>query len=133
MVKIVVLSGPMDGQEFRTGESLITLGKDEHNNISLSLDPQISQDHARITFEAGRYWLEDLQSANGTFIDGQRIKFKVTLNPVNTFRMGRTLLRLSHLSKAAEDRIICKCGVKNTLSEKWCKNCGRELKSLIKS
>jgi pSer/pThr/pTyr-binding forkhead associated (FHA) protein len=132
MIKIAVLSGPMDGDEFRTDKQVITLGRGPGHDVSLNLDPQVSQDHARITFEDGRYWLEDTGSTNGTFVGDQRITFKTDLDPDTVFRMGRTFLKIKVLYSEDEDQVVCKCGVKNVVSDKWCKNCGRELKTLIR-
>ena len=129
MIKIVVLSGPMDGFEFRTDKSEITLGKDSQHIVALPLDPQVSQNHARITREGDEYWVEDTGSSNGTFVENQRVESKVVLPPETIFKMGRTALKLKVIQSPEDDTVVCKCGVKNSVFDKWCKNCGRELLS----
>jgi len=53
------------------GQSL-TLGRDAGVDLR-SDNPTISRRHARIRFEGGAWWLEDLDSSRGTFVDGRRI------------------------------------------------------------
>ncbi len=39
-------------------------------------DPGVSRRHVRVYFESDRYWVEDLGSANGTFVQGERVTRK---------------------------------------------------------
>ena len=65
------------------GQSL-TLGRDPEADLR-SDNPTISRHHARIRFEAGEWWLEDLGSSRGTFADGRKItKQKLTGSMVFT-------------------------------------------------
>jgi hypothetical protein len=41
------------------------------------------------------------------------------------------MLKLVILHSEDADQIVCKCGVKNVFADKWCKNCGRELRALV--
>ncbi|MBV8335314.1 MAG: FHA domain-containing protein, partial [Alphaproteobacteria bacterium] len=43
-------------------------------DIDLNPDLRVSRPHARISFADGEYWIEDLNSANGTAVDGKPIK-----------------------------------------------------------
>ncbi len=68
----------------------------------LGEDPEISRRHARISRGAdGRLTIEDLSSANGTFVNGQRIGAPRTLDIGDAVRMGRTVLKVTD-SPAAE-------------------------------
>jgi hypothetical protein len=49
------------------------IGRDESGELQLD-DPLISRRHAEVRFEHGRWWLVDLQSRNGTRLDGQLIE-----------------------------------------------------------
>jgi len=49
----------------------------------------ISARHARMGYENGQFWIEDLGSTNGTFVDGQQISGRVNLSPGATIVMGR--------------------------------------------
>ena len=50
----------------------LTIGRDSINEIVIN-DAEISRRHARLTFQGGKYVLEDLGSTNGTFVNGQRL------------------------------------------------------------
>lgn len=67
-------------------EDEVSIGRGTQNHIVLK-DPYISKDHAKITIDESEFFLEDLNSANGTLVndtkvldviklkDGDRIKF----------------------------------------------------------
>jgi len=50
----------------------LTVGRDPKNDIVLD-DRRISRRHAEVRLRLGRYTLYDLQSTNGTFVNGRRI------------------------------------------------------------
>lgn len=56
-------------------------------------DPRVSRRHARLWFEDGRYWVEDLASRNGTLLNGGAIA-RCPLEPGDTLRLGDTELVL---------------------------------------
>jgi len=51
----------------------VTIGRTPDNMIRLE-HPSVSKHHAKIIYQNGRYWLQDLQSTNGTEINGKRIR-----------------------------------------------------------
>ncbi|MCX6566221.1 MAG: FHA domain-containing protein [Candidatus Aminicenantes bacterium] len=57
-------------------------------------DEMVSGRHARLTLDGDGIWIEDLNSANGTWVDGKRIKEKTLLDPSSIIRLGRTMLHL---------------------------------------
>jgi predicted component of type VI protein secretion system len=65
----------------------MTLGREAINDIPLA-DPEVSRRHARITYQEGRYVLEDLGSTNGTFINGRRIANPTFLNEGDIIDVG---------------------------------------------
>lgn len=70
-----------------------TLGRDPGNDIILR-DPKVSRHHAEIVFERGFFVLHDLSSANGTFVNGKRIRV-APLTHGARLRMGNTYGRFS--------------------------------------
>ena len=73
MWAIKFLSGPKAGQEILLQKGLVTLGKSSSCQIQI-LASQISKKHAQITVTDRGVLLEDLDSRNGTFIDGVQIQ-----------------------------------------------------------
>lgn len=70
-----------------------TLGRDPGNDIILR-DPKVSRHHAEIVFERGFFVLKDLVSANGTYVNGKRVRV-APLTHGARLRMGNTYGRFS--------------------------------------
>lgn len=97
------MSGPLDGEVLQVpaGAALsqgVTFGRQPPSTILLSDDPEVSRLHARLSLRDGGWWLEDLRSANGTFVGefahSVRISAAVRLPYGQIFRVGRTRFRL---------------------------------------
>ena len=71
--KLVVLKGAQRGQEFVLTGEVIRVGKAPENDIVLSEDT-VSRYHFEIIRDTRGYLIRDLQSTNGTFLDGAEIK-----------------------------------------------------------
>ena len=65
-----------------------TLGRDPGNDIILR-DPKVSRHHAEIVFERGFLVVHDLASANGTFINGKRVRIAPLTNG-SQLRLGNS-------------------------------------------
>src|SRR5438067_6207921 len=59
-------------REVKLGADPISVGRDPKNDIVLD-DRRVSRRHAEVRLRLGRYTLYDLQSTNGTFVNGRRI------------------------------------------------------------
>ncbi len=70
--RLVVRQGPVPGQIFELNKSEITVGRDITNDFVIN-DAEVSRKHAKLTLVGDRYQVEDLNSTNGTFVDGQRL------------------------------------------------------------
>jgi pSer/pThr/pTyr-binding forkhead associated (FHA) protein len=70
--QLIMRSGPTPGAAFTLEGDQITIGRDSTNEIVIN-DAEVSRRHARLTFQGGKYVLEDLGSTNGTFVNGQRL------------------------------------------------------------
>lgn len=53
-------------------KTVITIGRDAGNDLILD-DDTVSSRHARLFYQQKQWWLEDQQSTNGTFLNGQAI------------------------------------------------------------
>jgi pSer/pThr/pTyr-binding forkhead associated (FHA) protein len=93
MYILEVLSGPLDGKTWPfDGE--ITIGRDDAVAAAcITLDRYISRRHARIREDGERLLLADLESRNGTRLDGEPVT-ESPLIPGDRFVVGRTLLRV---------------------------------------
>lgn len=64
-----------------------TIGRSQDNALVIS-DPTISRQHARIRLEKDQFLLFDLGSANGTFVNGQKVEGPATLADGDVVRFG---------------------------------------------
>jgi len=60
------------GSTFQVAKSGATIGRGPESTIQLA-DLSVSRKHARITYKQGAYWLSDLGSMGGTWIDGTKL------------------------------------------------------------
>ena len=58
-------------------------------------DTYVSQEHARIFAKNGSWYVEDLGSTNGTFVNEQRLAAPAMLTPGDRIRVGTTILELA--------------------------------------
>lgn len=65
-----------EGQSLALGPDPILIGRDPQNDLVLD-DRRVSRKHAEIRLRLGRYTLYDLQSTNGTYVNGRRVAEKV--------------------------------------------------------
>ena len=67
---------PRDGSPVALGPDPVLIGRDPQNDLVLD-DRRVSRKHAEIRLRLGRYTLYDLQSTNGTYVNGRRVAEKV--------------------------------------------------------
>jgi len=70
-----------------------SLGRATSNAIVLP-DPAVSSQHALLTYRAGRWWLEDLGSRNGTLLNGVPIERPVVVDVGDIIGLGTVRLKL---------------------------------------
>ena len=69
MSKIYIVSGPDKGRSFDIKGDTICIGRSPGNNIQIK-DKSVSRKHLKIIRRGDKYFVEDLKSKNGTFING---------------------------------------------------------------
>jgi pSer/pThr/pTyr-binding forkhead associated (FHA) protein len=100
---LTVTAGPDMGFKFRVKPAEITrLGRETDNEVVLD-DPATSRHHAQIQFHDGRYVLTDLGSANGTYVNDQRVNAH-PLSDGDRIRVGQNVLLTSIVGPPAPAR-----------------------------
>lgn len=94
-------------KRFETQDSEVLIGRHSGDwMVDLDLTPDVttSRRHALLTHKDSTFWLEDLNSRGGTFVNGQRVDRKVQITPQDEIKIGQTQLKLllkpEHLAQA---------------------------------
>jgi pSer/pThr/pTyr-binding forkhead associated (FHA) protein len=89
--QFVMRSGPTPGVTFPLEGDQLIIGRDASNSIAIN-DAEISRKHSRLSFQGGKYVIEDLGSTNGTFVNGQRLAGPVVLKPGDVVSLGEQIV-----------------------------------------
>jgi pSer/pThr/pTyr-binding forkhead associated (FHA) protein len=93
MFRLRVSGGDHDGEIHSIENTLgATIGRSSSNSISLR-DSKVSRTHCQIRLSEDGFIIADLQSTNGTYVNGERIN-EQPLNVGDEVRVGNTMLRL---------------------------------------
>jgi pSer/pThr/pTyr-binding forkhead associated (FHA) protein len=94
------------GQIYLLGFEPMTIGRHQDGDVVLS-DPQVSRQHAEIVMEGARWVIRDLDSANGTLVNGQRIDGPYVLAANDVVEIGQTRFRFEvQLSASEQDTMV---------------------------
>ena len=91
---IVVHSPALSAGETFEIRGPLTIGRSSDNTVVLESDEFASARHARIEVREGEAWIFDLESRNGTFVNGRRVVGRSPLRPRDVVRVGATDLRV---------------------------------------
>ena len=85
---LTAISGTIKGNKYKNWEGALTIGRGLENNVVLP-DDAVSVNQAKIVREGDDFFIEDLDSVNGTFLEGFRVKREKISND-GKIRMGNT-------------------------------------------
>ena len=88
---LVILDGERAGEAVPLSDDGVQIGRRPQNDLVLA-DEKCSGRHAEVVFEDGGWVLRDLESRNGTLLDGKRVT-ELALTAFDEFTIGRTRLR----------------------------------------
>jgi pSer/pThr/pTyr-binding forkhead associated (FHA) protein len=88
---VVIVSGYAEGMEYPLTLEYTVIGRDKTAGIVLK-DPLISRRHAAVIFQDGSFLLRDLESTNGTILNGTMIE-TVPIKHKDKFRIGDTVMQ----------------------------------------
>lgn len=91
--RLVVTGGPKSGLELDLPDTGLTIGRSSGSGLQVK-DDYTSSNHARLVRRGTDWLIEDLQSTNGTFVDGHRITSATVVAPGTTLRIGTTTFEL---------------------------------------
>lgn len=93
VVNVLVKSGPLEGHKYVVkSDAPILIGRSEEANIRIGYDQYCSRRHAKIYWDNDKCYIADLESTNGTFVNGAKITGTVELKNNDIITLGGTEL-----------------------------------------
>ena len=84
---------PRSSAQYVLDRGVVTVGRAPDNTVVLS-DLLVSRHHARLRSEGQAWWLDDLRSANGTYVDGRRVTAAQRVTSASRIAIGHQTFRL---------------------------------------
>jgi len=100
LANFLVKSGALKGQRVVVKTPVVNIGRADYNDLVFP-DESVSTTHAKLQRREGVWVLVDLDSTNGTFVDGERIKGEAPLAPGAGVRLGEIALVFEPTDDAA--------------------------------
>jgi pSer/pThr/pTyr-binding forkhead associated (FHA) protein len=91
ILTITPISGDFSVMEFNTPE--VVIGRDPLCNCCL-VDETVSSRHARLGYHHNQWWLEDLNSTNGTFLNEDRVFTPTVVITGDEIRCGQIVVKI---------------------------------------
>jgi pSer/pThr/pTyr-binding forkhead associated (FHA) protein len=85
---LIARNGPLAGKSFGLKAGSTTIGRDTRKADIILDTSTVSGEHARVRYEGGQFFLYDLASTNGTFINNRQIQ-KQMLRDGDVVRFGQ--------------------------------------------
>jgi pSer/pThr/pTyr-binding forkhead associated (FHA) protein len=103
---LLATSGPVRGNRYPIDRAKLRIGGSATNDLCTTGDDYVSSQHALIKYEWGSLYLSDLDSRNGTWLNGIRLaRTAMALTPGDQIRIGKTVFELQSAQSAhGEDR-----------------------------
>ena len=121
------------------GEGEATIGRSRGCTVTLR-DPSASRNHLLLIVKPGEVWARDLQSSNGTYLNGERLTSERQLNDGDRLTIGETdlFMRIAAPAAAAQEvgatvridgaTMQCPaCGAELPLHGEFCPRCGHRM------
>ena len=93
MAKLVLLSEGFTGRSHELIAEKTTVGRVEDNTFQIA-DPSVSSHHCEIILRGSDVVVRDLNSTNGSYIEGDQITEEKVLQPGQILRLGQIQIRL---------------------------------------
>lgn len=100
--QFTIRTGPEPGKAIALSRPEMVLGRDPNADIPLP-DAEVSRRHARVYLQGGGYWIEDLGSTNGTFVNDRRLVGPHALADGEILQLGNNVSLIFQIQVAVAD------------------------------
>lgn len=100
----LVATGSLGPREFSAGSKKISIGSAAGNDLVIE-EATVSRHHAKIQYRGGVCRVIDLESTNGTFVNGERVRGSLTFKVGDELSFGSARYRYNPLNLAAAEKL----------------------------
>jgi pSer/pThr/pTyr-binding forkhead associated (FHA) protein len=93
MAKLVVLSEGLTGKSYELKAEKTTVGRVDDNNFQIA-EGSVSSHHCEVLLRGKEVIVRDLNSTNGTYVNGEKVTTEKILKPGQILRLGQIEMRL---------------------------------------
>ncbi|MCS6874793.1 MAG: serine/threonine-protein kinase [Pyrinomonadaceae bacterium] len=124
-VVLRVIEGPHRGKAFTFDQpDTFLIGRSETAHLCLPDDPYFSRHHCLLEISPPQVFLRDLDSTNGTYVNGERVKTAYLKNG-DRIQGGKTVLEVEVFDESLDEKLGKKTSSLPALVDVGCVNCGR--------
>jgi len=89
---LISMSPGAERERYPISSRVSYIGREEMNQVVIP-NEAISKKHAKLTFADGKFYIEDLSSSNGTFLNGTRVHARTALRNGDLIRLGAVIVK----------------------------------------
>jgi len=92
-LKLVIQTPGQPSISLHFTQDELTIGRDKACDVPIA-DEMVSAQHARLSFHHGQWWLQDLNSTNGTYLNAEKMTAPTVITSGDEIRCGSSLIAL---------------------------------------
>lgn len=89
---LVTVNAGLDCSRYPISSRVSYIGREDVNQVTIA-NEAISKKHAKLTYADGKFYIEDLSSSNGTFLNGTRVHTRTALRNGDLIRLGAVIVK----------------------------------------
>jgi pSer/pThr/pTyr-binding forkhead associated (FHA) protein len=101
LASLLIRGGALKGKRLPVRAPVVNIGRADYNDIVLP-EPSVSTAHAKLQRREGVWVISDLDSTNGTTVDGEPVKGEFPLSPGATIRFGEVAVLFEPMDASAD-------------------------------